>query len=152
MESMPGATPRAEAADSATAAQAGGAIVLFDGHCGLCRGGVKFLLRRDPGRRLRFGAMQAPVGRALLRQFGMPMEDYSSFVVIDDGRALRRSTAALQLCRYMPWPWPLLGHAAVLPRPLRDLLYDAVASSRFWFFRRYDNCYVPTAAERERFI
>jgi predicted DCC family thiol-disulfide oxidoreductase YuxK len=142
---------RATASDAAPAVAAT-AVVLFDGHCGLCRGGVRFLLKRDPETRLRFGAMQAPEGRALIVAHGLDPDDLTSFVVIDEGRAMRRSTAALHLSRFMPWPWPLLRHALWLPRPLRDFLYDLVAWTRFWFFRRYESCYVPTAAERARFI
>jgi predicted DCC family thiol-disulfide oxidoreductase YuxK len=138
------ATASTDGADTVT--------VLFDGQCGLCRGGVRFLLKRDFGNRLRFGAMQEPAGQALLRRYGRPTDDLSSFVVIDGGRAMLRSTAALHLARFMPWPWPLLRHFLWLPRPLRDALYDLIASTRFWFFHRYETCYVPTAAERQRFL
>jgi predicted DCC family thiol-disulfide oxidoreductase YuxK len=40
----------------------------------------------------------------------------------------------------------------LLPRPLRDWLYDAVARRRTRWFGRWDACRVPTAAERQRFL
>ncbi len=129
-----------------------GPIVLFDGHCSLCCGSVGFLLKRDRSGLIRYGAMQTTAGQALLRRHGRPTDDLSSFVVIDRGQVLLRSAAVLRLLRDLRFPWPLLGIVWIIPRPLRNWLYDQVARSRYRLFRRRETCYLPTAAERDRFI
>ena len=132
--------------------QGEGPIVLFDGHCNLCCGGVAFLLKRDRAGRMRYGAMQTAAGQSLLRRHGRPTDDLSSFVVLDQGQLLLRSAAVLRLIRYLRFPWPLMGIIWIVPRPLRDWLYDLVALSRYRLFPRREACYLPTPAERDRFI
>ncbi len=131
-----------------TDADLGGApgetIVLFDGVCNLCRGAVRFLLRHDRRRRLRFAALQSAAGRALLDRHGLAGETAESIVVVEAGRAWVRSAAALHLARRLPWPWPLLGAFAVLPRPLRDALYAFVARRRYRWFGRAASCLTPS--------
>lgn len=137
-------------------------IVLFDGLCNLCNGTVRFLLRRDRRRRLRFAALQSSAGRRLLAQHGWrsaaaePAASATggpeSIVVIDAGRAFVASAAALRIARRLPWPWPLLGAFAVLPRPLRDALYRFIARHRYRWFGRIESCRLPTAGTADRFL
>jgi predicted DCC family thiol-disulfide oxidoreductase YuxK len=63
-----------------------------------------------------------------------------------------RSTAALRIARRLPFPWPLAYGFIVIPRPLRDAIYDWVARHRYQWFGRLDQCLVPTPEERQRFI
>jgi predicted DCC family thiol-disulfide oxidoreductase YuxK len=40
----------------------------------------------------------------------------------------------------------------VVPRPLRDLVYDWVARNRYRWFGKRDACMVPTPELRARFV
>ena len=138
------------ATSSPTPDEGQGPIVLFDGYCSLCCGIVPFLLEHDREGLIHYGAMQTPAGQVLLRRHGRPPDDLSSFVVLDRGQVLLRSTAVLRLVRYLRFPWPLVGIGWIVPRPLRDLLYDQVARSRYLSVPRREACYLPTPAERDR--
>ena len=127
--------------------------VLYDGVCRLCNGSVTFIIRRDPATRIRFAAMQSKVGQALLARHGLPPSDYQSFVVLDADRVLLRSDAALRIAGELVAPWPLLGRLGrVVPRRLRDGLYDLVARHRYRWFGRYDACLVPSPDIMARFL
>jgi predicted DCC family thiol-disulfide oxidoreductase YuxK len=63
-----------------------------------------------------------------------------------------RSTAALRIARRLTGAWPLLFLAIVVPRPLRDAVYNWVAHNRYDWFGRRDECRVPTPALRDRFL
>lgn len=127
-------------------------IVLFDGVCNLCNGLVRFLLARDTGQRLVFASLQSDAGQALLRQHRLPTDDFNSFVLIDNGGAHVRSTAALRLVRRLPAPWPLAYWLMVLPLPLRDAGYSWVAANRYRLFGQTRECMIPTPELRARFL
>jgi len=116
---------------------------------------VRFLAARDPNARFRFAALQSEAARRACAAVGhgLPADATpSTIVVIEDGRALERSDAALAIARRMPFPWPMLGAFRVLPRGLRDALYRVVAHNRSRWFGRTESCMVPTAELQARFL
>lgn len=128
------------------------AIVLFDGVCNLCSSAVQFIIKNDPKRRFRFAALQSPVGRTLLARHGLPTETLSSLVLVENGHAFVRSTAALRIARLLRTPWPLAFVFIVMPRFLRDLCYDLVAKNRYRLFGKHDSCMMPTPDLNARFL
>jgi predicted DCC family thiol-disulfide oxidoreductase YuxK len=130
-----------------------GPVVLFDGVCHLCSAVVQFAIPRDPRGRLRFAPLQSSAAERLLEgspPHAGPIPD--SFVLIEDRRLRLRSAAALHLVRYLKMPWPLLAAFVVVPRPLRDWIYDAVARRRYRWFGTRSACFVPTPEIRDRFL
>jgi predicted DCC family thiol-disulfide oxidoreductase YuxK len=128
------------------------ATVLFDAVCNLCNGSVLFVIDRDPSRHFRFAALQSEAGARLLREHAHGGADLSSVVLVEDGRLYTRSTAALRIARRLAWPWRLLSALIVVPRPLRDAVYDLVARNRYRWFGRGEACRIPTPELRGRFL
>jgi predicted DCC family thiol-disulfide oxidoreductase YuxK len=127
-------------------------LVLFDGVCNLCNGAVRFLVPRDRTGLLRFAHIQSATGQAVLRQHGLSITDWDSFVFVEDGRAYVKSAAAFRIARFLRRPWPLLRLFRCLPRPMTDWLYDRVARNRYALFGKRDQCLVPSEELRGRFI
>ncbi|MEY4935135.1 MAG: hypothetical protein RIS64_1494 [Bacteroidota bacterium] len=127
-------------------------IILFDGVCNLCDGVVQFVLKKDKKARFRFAALQSERGTALLKQFGLSTTNYNSFVLIESGRVYQKSTAALQVLKGLGGVWMLLYAFMIVPRPIRDAIYDRVARNRYRFFGKKDECMLPTAEIRARFL
>jgi predicted DCC family thiol-disulfide oxidoreductase YuxK len=127
-------------------------LILFDGVCNLCNGFVQFVIERDPGARFRFGALQSSSARQLLDLHGAANPLPDSIVLVEAGRAVTRSTAALRIARCLTFPWPLAYALVAVPRPLRDWIYDLVARRRYRWFGRREGCMIPTPALRARFI
>jgi predicted DCC family thiol-disulfide oxidoreductase YuxK len=125
-------------------------IVLFDGWCVLCNGSATFIARRDPRRRFAFATLQSEEGIALLQEQGLPHDMQESFVLIEDGCAYLRSAAALRIARGLRFPWPLLWLLVIVPRPLRDWIYNAVGRRRYRWFGRRDECGIADALVRDR--
>jgi len=115
----------------------GGPIVLFDGTCSLCQATAAFVRKHDRKGRFRCLPAASDEGRAALRAAGLPETPPASVVLVADGRVFTRSAAALRIARGLPFPWRLLWGLAVVPRFLRDPLYDLVARNRHrWLGRR----------------
>jgi predicted DCC family thiol-disulfide oxidoreductase YuxK len=127
-------------------------VILFDGVCNLCNGLVSFVIARDPAGRFQFAALQSDAARQLLGALTTiaPLPD--SLVLVEDGRVFTRSAAALRVARGLRFPWPLAYGLVVVPRPLRDWVYDLVARNRYRWFGRRDLCLIPTPDVRVRFL
>ena len=129
-----------------------GPLVLFDGVCNLCNASVRFLAPRDRTGRLRFAPIQSSAGQAVLGQHGLPLDDWESFVFLEDGQVYQKSAAWFRLLRYLPQPWRLLGLFRLTPRPVADWFYDRVARNRYALFGRHDTCLMPTPELRSKFV
>lgn len=129
-------------------------VVFYDGHCGLCHRFVRFVLAEDRGgMAFRF----APLDGAALRRAVPEAERAAlpdSVVVLGaDGTLLVRSAAALHVARRLGGWWRVLAApAALIPRSVRDLVYDGVAAVRHRLFRRpADACPLLPPSLRSRF-
>ena len=127
-------------------------VVLFDGVCNLCNRCVRFVARRDPECRFRFASLQSDAGRRLLAAHGGDPGALDTMVLIEEGRCFTRSDAALRIARGLRGAAKLLAAAAVIPRPIRDWLYDRVAARRYRWFGRTDSCPRPEPGLVERFL
>jgi predicted DCC family thiol-disulfide oxidoreductase YuxK len=128
-------------------------ILLFDGVCNLCEGLVRFAIEHDRTGRFRFAPLQSELGRALLVRHGYDPDAIDAVVLVDGAGATDRSTAALRLARDLGAPWRWLAPALLLvPRGLRDAVYDWVARNRYRWFGRRSECLVPTPELRARFL
>lgn len=116
---------------------------------------MHFLIARDPHARFRFAALQSEEAQAACARVGHELPDSttpSTVVVIEQGRALERSDAALAIARHLPFPWPMLGVFGVLPRRFRDALYRILARHRSRWFGCTTACMVPGPELRSRFL
>jgi predicted DCC family thiol-disulfide oxidoreductase YuxK len=122
-------------------------VVLFDGVCSFCNAWVRFVIDRDPRRRFAFVSLQSEYGASLLRDHGYRGDPLATVVLIEDGRVYDRSSAALHIARHLSRPWPVVSLLRIIPRGLRDWLYDLVARRRHRWSGRADACGVAHEGE-----
>lgn len=127
-------------------------VIVFDGVCLLCNGWVRFLLRHDQRRRYRFAAMQDDAGRALLKRHGLDPDDPLSMLLVDGDLARRDTDAIIAVLTGLGGAWRLVATLRIVPGLLRDPLYRCIARNRYRWFGRREQCLVPDAAHRERFL
>lgn len=127
-------------------------VVIFDGVCNLCARSVQFILKHETEPRFRFVPVQSPAGARLLSEYGFSAVDVTTFVLVSDGKAYTRSSAALRIAKHFRGPWKLVRALWLIPRPLRDWMYDVLARNRYRWFGKTDTCMVPTPELRARFL
>ncbi len=134
---------------------AGAPVLLYDGVCGFCNKTVQIILDHDRRGTLRFAALQSDYGRAVVERHP-ELRGVDSVVFVEndsDGeRVYTRSDAALKVAAYLGGFWKVFLCAYVVPRPARDYLYDLFARNRYRFFGKYDQCMLPPAEARARFL
>jgi predicted DCC family thiol-disulfide oxidoreductase YuxK len=127
-------------------------LILFDGICNLCNGFMIFVYRRDPQAKFSFAWIQSEPGKEILEQLNMPTDEYDTIVYLDNGVASFKSTAFLKIVRHLRFPWPLLWAGVIIPRFLRNWIYDLVAGNRYKIFGKKDQCQLPTGDLKKRFL
>jgi len=129
-----------------------GAIVFFDGVCNLCNASVQFILKRDPKGYFRFAPLQSKAAREKLRDMPEAPSDISSILLLEDGICYTRSSAALRIARRLSGAWPVFYAAILIPRFLRDPIYDFIARHRYRWFGKLESCSLPKPEWRGRFL
>ena len=130
----------------------GQAVIFFDGYCNLCNGAVQFVIQRDPKNVFHFASLQSDCAQATLAPFDIKPQQEASFILLEGGRVYQRSTAALRVARKLSGLWPLLYGFIVIPRFIRDAVYNFIAKNRYKWFGKQESCWVPTPELQQKFL
>jgi predicted DCC family thiol-disulfide oxidoreductase YuxK len=152
---MPTASNRsAPAADERKFPVAQTERIFYDGPCGLCQRFVRFVVQRDrAGAKFRFAPLDGPTFESVVpieRRAAVPD---SMVVLTRDDRLLIRSEGVIHVLRRLGSFWKFIAVAiSIIPRPIRDAVYDFIMRIRYRIFGRVDNvCPVTPPELRARF-
>ncbi len=130
-------------------------VVLYDGKCYLCSGSVMFILKREKREgEFRFASLQSKIANELLgeQQELKSRDDSGSVVLIENEKIYTHSTAALRIARKLRRGWQLLYGFIIVPRFIRDGVYNWIARNRFRWFGKMDKDFIPPEGTEERFL
>jgi predicted DCC family thiol-disulfide oxidoreductase YuxK len=127
-------------------------IVLYDGVCGLCSAAVKFLVKRDRDRALRYAPLQGETAAQLRALHPRIPENLETVVFVENGRVHLRSKAFLHVSRYLTRPWRWGYWFRWMPAFLLDLGYRLIARIRYRIWGKKDQCEIPAPEERALFL
>jgi len=127
-------------------------VILFDGVCNLCNGSVIFVLQKERKPVFKFASIQSEPGKELLNWCGLPANYNQAIILIDNGKIYLGSTAALKIGQTLKFPWSFLASLGfIIPRSIRDWVYNQIAKHRYQWFGKRDVCMVPTKELQSRF-
>ena len=127
-------------------------VLYFDGVCNLCSSFVQFVIRHDRKQEFRFASLQSAAGQAVLKSQHLSTEEFHSTLLYDGQRYLLKSDVALTIFKSFGGAWSLLYGFMIVPRFIRDWVYDVVAKNRYRWFGKKDACMIPTPALKSRFL
>lgn len=127
-------------------------ILLFDGVCNLCNGAIQFVITRDSKNKFMFASLQSASGQDLLLKFGLNISNFDSFVLVTNEHYYTKSTAALKVAQELGGMWQMLYIFIIVPKFIRDGIYDFVSRNRYKWFGKKDHCMLPTTALKEKFL
>jgi len=128
------------------------AIILFDGVCNLCNSSVRFVLKHDNKNQFLFASLQSDAAQKLLLQFNYENDKMLSLVLIENDKVYDRSTAALRIGKKLRAPWNFLHLLILVPKTIRDYVYNLVAKNRYKWFGKRDTCLIYSGEYKNRFI
>jgi len=124
-------------------------IILFDGVCNMCVGSVNFIIKRDSKDVFRFASLQGDVGKKMIKKYSLSM---ASIVLVKDGKVKTQSSAVLSILFHLNTFWKVLIVFYIIPYPIRDILYNIVAKTRYFLFGKRDKCMVPDENINSKFL
>jgi predicted DCC family thiol-disulfide oxidoreductase YuxK len=128
------------------------AIILFDGVCNLCNSSVQFVLQHDNKNQFLFASLQSDAAHKLLLQFNYENDEMMSIILIEDDKIYDKSTAALKIGKKLHPPWNFLYSFIIIPKALRDFIYNIIANNRYRWFGKRETCLLYNGKYKNRFI
>ena len=127
-------------------------VLLFDGVCNLCDASVQWVIEHDPAAIFRFASLQSETGQAFLKKFNLPTDELNTVVLVDGEKAYTHSDVPLQIFKKLGGWWSLLQVFFIVPRPLRNSVYDWIAGNRYRWFGKKGECWLPSPELKNRFL
>ena len=127
-------------------------ILLFDGVCNLCNSTVQFVLKRDKKHYFKFASLQSNYGQLFLKKNKLPTSIYDTFILIEGNSYTIKSSAILKVFKQLSSLWPVLYIFIIIPKIIRDALYNIIAKNRYHIFGKKDSCMIPDKEILSRFM
>ena len=126
-------------------------IILFDGVCNLCDSSVQFVIKHDKKDVFRFVPLQSELGQKIINHIGASTID--STILYEPGKAYYlKSDVAFKILKEIGGFYKVLLVFSILPKSIRDHIYDYVAKNRYKWFGRKESCLIPTPELQSKFL
>lgn len=125
-------------------------IILYDGSCGFCNRSVQFILKNEKLKVIHFAAIQSETAKALFSSQQIASPDLNTFYFYTNGKLFERSSAALEVSKFLKNPYRFLRFFAWIPKLIRDGVYRIVAKNRHRLAKEF--CYIPDKDQKNRFL
>jgi predicted DCC family thiol-disulfide oxidoreductase YuxK len=112
---------------------------------------VRFILDHERDHAIHFASASSATGQRALNLCGLASRP-GSIVFVDGNHCFTQSTATLRIARHLRLPWRLLTVLCIIPAPIRDLFYQAIAKNRHKISANMAACRLPTPSESVRFL
>ena len=127
-------------------------IVLFDGVCTFCNFWVRFIFKRNKEKDIYFIPLQDERAKTLLPD-DIRLGELASVIYYRQGEIFTHSTAALKICSELNLFYRILSNLLLLiPKRLRDGIYNFIGKRRYKWFGKKDDCPIPPPDLRKQFL
>ena len=126
-------------------------VILFDGVCNLCNSFVNFVIRNDKKEVFKFAPIQSDFGKIALKKHRINSKDTDSIILIDNDNYYIKSSAALYIAKNLSGAYPLLFCFMLVPKFMRNWVYDFVAKNRYKWYGKKESCMIPTPELIDKF-
>lgn len=127
-------------------------VILFDGVCKLCNAWSNFIIKHDHQHVFKLCSVQSNEGQKILRHLGLSTEVYESMFVVEGNGVYQQSDAFFQVVAKLGYPWKFICVFRMVPKLLRNWIYDRIALNRYRLFGKYDTCLLPAADHDTRYL
>ncbi|SNR34560.1 Predicted thiol-disulfide oxidoreductase YuxK, DCC family [Lutibacter agarilyticus] len=127
-------------------------IILFDGVCNLCNASVNFIIKHDKKERFIFASLQSDAAKEILLHFPAKKNKLDSVLLVENNVIYDKSTAALLISSKLSGGFKLVSIFKLIPKFIRDAIYDFIAKNRYAWFGKKETCMLPAPEIKNRFL
>lgn len=127
-------------------------IILFDGDCNFCNYWVNFILKNDVNDKFLFASLQSEYGSKQLEKHKISHIASDTFILIDNDNYYIKSDAAFLILNDLKHWLKFFKFLKIIPKSVRDLVYDYIAKNRKKLFRKKFYCMIPNEQIKSKFI
>jgi len=130
-------------------------VIFFDGVCGLCNSFVDFVMARDHKEKYLFSPLQSEYAAKKISKEYLELGsagEFKSILLLENEHIYQQSEAVLRVLVGLGGLWRGVAFFYLIPSLLRDPIYNFIASNRYRWFGKKNECRLPTPEERKRFI
>lgn len=128
-------------------------LILFDGICNLCNDSVLKVIKNDRKNIFVFAALQSETGKKIINHLQIDITTIDSIILYSPNVSFDiKSTAALKIMKEFGGLWKLTQVFYILPKFLRDFIYDFIAKNRYKWFGKKESCMIPSPELKSKFL
>lgn len=129
-------------------------LILFDGVCNLCNSSVVYVIKRDTKNKFLFAPLQSDSGEKVINRFDINTKETDSILLFNPqtDKINYKSTAALKIAKQLGFPINLLGVFLIVPKFIRNWVYDYIAKHRYQWYGKKEACMIPTPELKAKFL
>ena len=127
-------------------------VIIFDGICHLCCGWIRYLIRKDKTMKFRFATIQSETGQKVLNEVPENEKMMESIIYVKGNQYFRESSAILEILTDIGGFWKIVVVLKLIPKAIRDKIYQFIAKRRYRYFGKRTTCLLPTPENKKRFL
>ena len=104
--------------------------VIFDGDCAFCNRSVLFILKKSKNNDIYCCSGQSEYGKKLIQEKKISADPAKTLIYVVKDDVFDKSNAVLKICTSLKGLYPVLIIFKIIPKTLRDVLYDFVSKRR----------------------
>lgn len=127
-------------------------IILFDGICNLCNQSVQFVIEHDSKNQFQFASLQSEFGQKFLKENQLNASEFDSMIFIENEKFYTKSSAPLKAAKYLDATISWTTIFMIIPKSIRDSVYNFIAKNRYRWFGKQESCWLPTPELKAKFL
>ena len=128
-------------------------LILFDGVCNLCNASVQYVIKHDQKDQFRYTALQSDLGQRIMKKFKIDRTSMDSILLYSPENGISyKSTAALKIASKLGFPRNVMSVFLIIPAFIRNGVYDYIARNRYKWYGKKEECMIPTAELKSKFL
>ena len=127
-------------------------IIFYDGVCNLCNFFVRFVIKNDKMKSLKFASLQSNFSVKKLGNYLEKTEEFNSVVLMKNEKLYVKSRAVFEIIGDLVYPVKILKIFSLLPVQITDYLYELIANKRYKIFGKRKVCSIPKGYDKSLFI
>jgi predicted DCC family thiol-disulfide oxidoreductase YuxK len=117
-------------------------ILLFDAKCKLCNSSIAFILKYKKNNTIKFCSVQSDIGKEITKDIFKNHPVPTSLIFINKSKVYTKSSAVLQICKFLKGLFPVLFCFIIIPNFIRNPIYDWISKNRYKWFGKQNECVI----------